>query len=145
MHDENSDGGMGVVCGTAAVVMIVLALWPGVLSAQDHSAGHALHHDVYQTWRTPGSGVSCCSEKRTGEDGKTTGDCYPVDAETRPSILHPGVVAWWAKRDTGDWIEIPESRIIREINPDETGSRGHLCQMDGSDFVLCFVPPFGGS
>lgn len=29
-----------------------------VAFAQDHDAGHAQYHDVYQTWKTPGSGVS---------------------------------------------------------------------------------------
>lgn len=114
---------------------------------QDHDAGHAEHHDVYQTWRTPGSGVSCCNEKKT-VDGHSTGDCYPTTAIMAPAgaaNLDARGDVWWALLDDGRWIEIPDSRIVHEINPDDTGSRAHVCIMDGSEVPLCFVPPTGGS
>lgn len=92
-------------------------------------------HDHYTHWLQPGTAASCCNEKRT-ENGEVTGDCYPTVAELRKG-------AWWARRDTGQWIEIPDSRVLRELNPDETGQAAHLCESNGS--VYCFVPPSGGS
>lgn len=102
----------------------------------DHVEGHAQHHDVYRTWCQPGrekpcpSYYSCCNEKKDG-----VGDCYPTTAELRNDH-------WFALTDEKKWIEIPDEKIVREINPDETGSRAHLCEAYGK--VLCFVPPFGG-
>jgi hypothetical protein len=98
----------------------------------DHAEGHAEHHDVYKTWNRPdmAPGFSCCNEKKDG-----TGDCYPTTAELRDGH-------WWALRDSGEWIEIPDTKIVREINPDDTGSRAHLCEAYG--WIFCFVPPFGG-
>lgn len=92
-------------------------------------------HDHYTHWLIPGSSVSCCSEKRS-ENGVVTGDCYVTVAEVRNG-------AWWARRDTGDWIAIPEKSLIRELNPDETGQAAHLCEVGG--YVYCFRPPAGGS
>lgn len=135
-----------LVLASAAFFAAVIVFAPHKARAQDHSEGHALHHDVYQTWRTPGSGVSCCNEKKT-ENGVTSGDCYPTTALLAPAgAANPDVRGdvWWALLDDGRWIEIPESRVIHEINPDETGSRAHVCIMDGSEVPLCFVPPFGG-
>lgn len=102
-------------------------------------------HDHYTHWLIPGTAASCCNEKRT-DNGEVTGDCYPTEAELRPSAK-PDVkgLVWWAKRDTGGWVEIPETRILRELNPDETGQAAHLCYNDIYDVVLCFVPPAGGS
>jgi hypothetical protein len=107
--------------------------------------GHAEHHDVYKDWKMPQSTISCCQERRV-ENGEVQGDCYPTDAELRPAGKdNPGIKGnvWWAKRFDGRWIEIPESRIIHEKNPDDTGSRAHLCQGDESTYVYCFVPPTG--
>lgn len=140
-----------MIAGFCIVVFVAITL--GVTHkarSQDREAGHAEHHDVYKTWHTPGSpGVSCCNERRIGPDGKPEGDCYPTEAILSPSggLLNLDIKGdvWWAKRFDGRWIEIPESRIVKEKNPDDTGSRAHLCQADNSEFVLCFVPPTGGS
>jgi hypothetical protein len=108
--------------------------------------GHAEHHDVYKGWHMPDSNTPCCNERTVGPDGKVEGDCYPTDAELRPAGKeNPGIKGnvWWAKRFDGEWIEIPEKIIIKEKNPDDTGSRAHLCQGDNSSYVLCFVPPTG--
>lgn len=109
-----------------------------------HDAGHAEHHDVYKTWRIPGTNASCCNEKKT-VDGNTTGDCYQTAAELRPSA-DPAIkgAVWWARLDTGQWVEIPDNRIIREPNPDPTGESGSLCYSDVGDAVLCFRPPVTG-
>ncbi len=108
--------------------------------------GHDANHDVYKEWMMPGSpGVSCCQEKKNG-----VGDCYPTDARTGPAgAENPGVngPVWYARKlPQGIWVEIPEKKIIRERNPDPTGSRAHLCMMDWEGApVLCFVPPMGGT
>lgn len=94
-------------------------------------------HDHYAHWHIPGTQASCCNEKTT-VNGETTGDCYPTDAELRDG-------AWWARRDNGQWVEIPERATLRQINPDETGQKAHLCYNDITLTVLCFVPPSGGS
>lgn len=118
----------------AAILTFLLVL--GVVGARrSHAAdGHALHHDFYKTWMQPGGTLGCCNAKETDADGVTTGDCYPTEAK---------VVAghWTAKRDDGVWIEIPDSKIIRERNPN--GQDAHLCYNYG--LVLCFVPPDSGS
>lgn len=112
--------------------------------AQSHDAGHAEHHDVYQTWSIPGTTTSCCNEKKT-VDGVSTGDCYPTVAELRPSV-DPKIKhsVWWARLDTGRWVEVPDNRILNnEKNPDPTGGAAHLCEMNES--VLCFREPVGGT
>jgi hypothetical protein len=110
-----------------------------------HTAGHAKYHDFYQHWMQPGSSISCCNARVTYPGGGFVGDCYPTTAELRPSA-DPSIKGevWWALRapeDGGGWIEIPDSKIIREHNPDPTGQDAHLCYSYGT--VLCFVPPSG--
>ena len=60
------------------------------------------------------------------------GDCYPTKAEVR-------VGSWWAQRDNGEWVEIPDSKVLHERNP--AGQDAHLCYSDPYKIVLCFVPP----
>lgn len=121
--------------------------------AQDHSEGHAQYHDVYKDWCQPGNPKpcarpnSCCDERVTNpETGERKGDCFPTEAEMRPSA-DPLIkyLVWWAKRETGEWAEIPDSKIIHEINPDPTGSRAHFCEHPVTGMIFCFVPPTGGS
>ncbi len=96
--------------------------------------GHHLHHaDHYSKWKQPGTNASCCNGKET-KHGPTTGDCYPTTAEVRAG-------SWWAKRDDGQWVIVPDDRILRERNPDV--ERAHLCFNYGR--VLCFVPPSTGT
>lgn len=135
---------LNIACACVAVFVAIVLGCTHKAHSQGHEAGHAeFHNDVYQHWRTPGSGVSCCNEKKDG-----TGDCYPTAAILAPAgAANPDVKGdvWWALVDDGRWIEIPESRIVHEINPDESGTRAHLCIMDGGSVPLCFVPPTGGS
>lgn len=107
------------------------------LSQTGHEEGHTLYHeDAYSRWAVPGgSPGSCCRAKRQMPWGGVTGDCYPTEAR-----LIDGK-RWQAKRDNGEWVDIPESRIIREKNPDPTGRAAHLCESNGK--ILCFVTPFG--
>lgn len=119
---------------------------PAFAQDHNHAAGHAKFHDVYQTWSIPGVSppLSCCDAKKT-VDGVTTGHCYPTEAELRPSVIHPEIKrpVWWAKLDSGFWIEVPDNRILeKEPNPDPTGVSAHICEMEGS--VLCFREPVGG-
>ncbi len=121
-----------------AGVFLCLPAW-----AQGHEEGHAEYHDVYREWKQPSNGMPCCNEKKGN-----VGDCYPTDAKLGPAgPMNPGITGqvWYAKRDTGGWVEIPEGKIVREKNPDQTGSRAHLCIFDWAEIPLCFVPPTGGS
>jgi hypothetical protein len=47
-------------------------------------------------------------------------------------------VAWL--REQGRWVEIPDSRILRAVNPSPADA--HLCW--AYDQVLCFLPPHTG-
>ena len=105
--------------------------------SQSHE-GHDLHHDnAYSKWmqNKPNETLSCCNKK---DYEKGSGDCYPTEAELRGSGKD---IQWWAKRDTGDWIPIPDSKIIRERNPDLSGVTAHICEQNGK--VLCFVGKVG--
>jgi hypothetical protein len=129
-------------CGLLISLGIVLGyflLGAGTARAQD---GHAQHHDVYKGWLIPDANfpTSCCNEKKDG-----SGDCYPTTAELRmsanPAIKHR---VWWARRDTGQWIEVPDRKILNgEINPDPTGAGAHICESAG--IVHCFREPVGGT
>lgn len=119
------------------VVLAFLAVWgvflPLKARGQDHH--HALHEDFYRHWMQPGTNISCCNA-RVEVNGVETGDCEPVKAEVRAGN-------WWAwLRQESRWIEIDDSRIIRERNPEQGGQQGHLCYSYGR--VLCFVPPDSG-
>jgi hypothetical protein len=77
--------------------------------------------------------ASCCNGKET-TDSQSTGDCYPTTAKVRAG-------SWWAERDDGQWVIVPDDRILRERNPDV--ERAHLCFCYGR--ALCFVPPSTGT
>jgi hypothetical protein len=142
------------LCGTVLLLNLLAhpahaqaAPEPQQIEEMERQEGHAQHHDVYKNWKRPeNKNLSCCNERKVGPNGDVQGDCYPTEAMLAPpGDQNVGVDhdVWWALRYDGRWIEIPEERIIREHNPDETGSRAHLCQADYSMFVLCFVPPTG--
>lgn len=115
-----------------AFVGVVTVFLPLKARAHDH---HPLHKDFYRLWLQPGTNVSCCNA-RVEQNGVETGDCEPVKAEVRGGN-------WWAwLRQESRWLEIPDSRIIRERNPEQGGQQGHLCYSYGR--VLCFVPPDSG-
>lgn len=112
---------------------------------------HGEFHDVYKTWCMPGSEKPCprvksCCDGRVIEGDLVDGDCYATEFR-----LIDGK-RWIAKLDEHDrkrsddgaeWIDIPDDRIIREKNPDSTGTRGHVCTARFSVSVLCAVPPAG--
>lgn len=113
-----------------------LALVPAISVSQQHH--HPLHQDFYRHWMQPGTNVSCCDARIT-KDGREIGDCEPTQAELRRS--KDGAVQWFAwLRQESRWVEIPDSRIIRERNPNAVDA--HLCFNYGQ--VLCFVPPDTG-
>jgi hypothetical protein len=41
------------------------------------------------------------------------------------------------------WVQVPDKKIIRETNPDDSGIKGHLCINHYTGEVLCSVPPTG--
>lgn len=115
------------------LAIVGLAFMAGRVTAQDHAEGHLKYHPAYSTWKQPGTELSCCNAKETA-NGVTVGDCYPTAFRLTPS-------GWQAQRDTGDWIDIPDSRLLREPNPDPSGVTGHLCE--GYGIVFCARPPTG--
>jgi hypothetical protein len=123
---------LGLLC-----VGVLLVFWPTKARSQEHELhqGHAEFHDVYKGWQQPNGAGGCCNAKYHPETGEPVGgDCYPTEAWVINGT-------WYAFRDDGDVIPVPDDRVIRKINPDETGTRGHLCWNYGK--VLCFVPPTG--
>ncbi len=109
----------------------------GYFISQAYAQHHPLHEHFYQHWRQPGSGASCCNARITYPGGAELGDCEPTDAK-----LVAG--RWYARLPKqGPYIEVPDSKIIREINPTADGTDAHLC-WSPSQGVICFVPPFGG-
>ena len=137
-------------------VAVFLAILFGVThKANSQDNGHSLHHeDHYKTWMRPHTPWVPCCNARVEANGEMKGDCYPTQAETRPSQLPElkGALVWWAKRYDGLWIEIPEDRYVRYANPDPTGRDAHLCEhherfSGGMELQLvhCFRPPTGGS
>jgi hypothetical protein len=120
--------------GMAAILAVFIVAFATAPKARAQDYGHHLHHtDHYSKWKQPGTNASCCNGKET-TDGQITGDCYPTTAEVRAG-------SWWAKRDDGQWVIVPDDRILRERNPDV--ERTHLCFNSGR--VLCFVPPSTGT
>lgn len=108
--------------------------------SQDHDAGHTQYHPVYENWMMPHApSVPCCYRKELNSDGEPTGDCYPT--EFRPVVIGGKFDHWMARRDNGAWIDVPDSRLIRQKNPDNSGVHGHLCEVMG--MVYCALPPTG--
>lgn len=122
----------------AAALFGFMAFWgfDNIANAQTpHDAGHAQHHDVYRHWMRPHQPATpCCNAKRT-DNGEVTGDCYPVRAWIKDG-------QWWAMKDDGVAVQIPDDRIIRQPNPDPTGEAGQLCESYG--LIHCFRPPNTG-
>jgi hypothetical protein len=107
--------------------------------AQHH---HPFHRDFYSKWQRPDGMGSCCNARLTGPDGHEEGDCEPSEAHV--STGTDGKPHWFARLPHGgDFIEIPDRRIIHERNPEQGGPDGHLCWTANTG-VLCFVPPSTG-
>jgi hypothetical protein len=113
-------------------VLSVLAVWPALTDALAQSSAHhhEFHQDHYEAWRRPDVGGSCCNARSTRE-GQETGDCEPTTAEVRNGKWF----AWLRQQER--WVEIPDERILREINP--SPENAHLCW---AYEVLCFLPPY---
>ena len=109
----------------------------------DHVHGHARYHDQdYRHWLPPGGAVSCCNAREIGAGGEVRGDCYPtVFVATKDGHWRARLAAEDGAGDGDGWVTVPDSRIIREKNPDPSGTSGHLCYSFGA--VLCAVPPAG--
>ena len=125
-----------LLAGLYTLAVLFLGFAAGRASAQ--SGHHPLHHDFYRNWMQPGVSppASCCNARVTVQ-GVEVGDCEPTEAR-----LIAG--RWYARLPHGGpFIEIPESKILRERNPTQDGADGHLCWTPLTG-VICFVPPFGG-
>lgn len=105
---------LAVSLAALAAVLIALLIAPAL--AQQPSLS-----DWFKSLRQPGSMVSCCDES----------DCKRTKARIGPD-------GWEALTPAGDWIAIPEGRIVRpKSNP--TGEP-ILCLSPGRT-IYCFVPP----
>jgi hypothetical protein len=123
-----------MIVAVYTLAMFILGFTAGRVRANDH---HPLHHDFYRTWMQPNGMGSCCNARVVHPNGGETGDCEPTEAR-----LIAG--RWYARLPhAGAFIEVPDSKVIRERNPTQGGTDAHLC-WTYSQGVLCFVPPFGG-
>ncbi len=80
------------------------------------------------TCRSLNPAASCCNARIASPNGVEVGDCEPTEAR----LPH-----------RGPFIEVPDAKILREHNPTQGGTDGHLCWTPANG-VMCFVPPFGG-
>lgn len=131
-----------------AAITVALAVLLQIAKAhaegpESHADGHAKLHDFYREWSRPDTGGSCCNMRVTTPDGGYTGDCRATPF--RPAVDKDGKFDHWqALLDDGrSWVDVPDSKIIREKNPDPSGQDGHLCENLG--IVYCAVPPTGGT
>lgn len=133
------------------LVVLCVAVFCGIAvhtkkaNAQDHDAGHEKYHgSAYSTWMKPDNPThSCCDVKVMSKDGKyrVSGDCYPVEARL---VADPETYQknWWALRDDGKWIPVPNIKILKRTpNPDPSGRSAHLCESYGT--IHCFREPVG--
>jgi hypothetical protein len=118
-----------LLCLVAAIAVKRIA------NAQDHQHHHPLHMDFYQHWRDPANPSLSCCNARVEKDGMEVGDCEPSKAEVRNG-------AWYVWiRQTREWLQVPDSKVLREKNPNTFDA--HVCwtQLRG---IICFVPPDTG-
>lgn len=135
----------------------VLFGWMTAARAQDgHVHGHAQYHEAYKNWCQPGfpdcdKVHSCCDARMVewnaeGKATKVAGHCYPTEFRPNPN-RKTDWIARLAPEDVPifgvEWIEVPDHRVTRERNPDQTGQAGHLCTNYYTKDILCAVPPTG--
>lgn len=140
--------GAGVIVGLAKAQPVDPEMAPQQGSGYEPGP-HERYHDFYKDWMQPGGTMSCCNANEYHDEAKLVhkrGDCEPTEAELRETGERRNgrpVFQWWARTPKylgGDWIPIPDERVIRQVNPEPNSA--HLCYNYGR--VLCFVPPFGG-
>lgn len=100
-------------------VLAGLALTGMGVHAAPPSEGDLHYSEWFLSLKQPGSGVSCCS----------ISDCRMTDLKIEGQH-------YWAKDQEGNWLEIPDDKILRISNPT---ARAVLCAAGGH--VYCFVPP----
>lgn len=122
-----------------AVFMLVFATTPKA-RAEDHKH-HSPWHDFYKDWQQPTPSKSSCCNARFNERGEEVGDCEATNLfELRRT---KDGLRWFAFVPAIDQvIQVPDEKIIREKNPDQTGRMGHIC-FSPIVGVLCAVPPTG--
>jgi hypothetical protein len=111
-----------LAAGAAVIILLAAGFLLGRATAQSgsHGDGHAEHHDLYKSWRMPGTNVSCCNES----------DC-------RPTRATQDMDGNWRALVDGRWIDVPASRVLDLPSPD---GRSHICAAEGAEVPYCFVP-----
>lgn len=131
--------GVGLLVGIMVLaglgLFLLCATWA---RAQSHTEGHAKYHPYYMFWKQPGSEASCCNARVTYPNGTYTGDCFPTPFR----LIGGHWQALKAPEDGGEWVDVPDAKVIHEHNPDPSGVTGHLCWSQYAG-VLCAVPPTG--
>lgn len=123
-----------IVLWLSLIGLGLILLGYGIAKAQSPAPHHEFHKDFYRHWLQPGTNKSCCNARVTVH-GHELGDCEPTAA----TIRNGDWFAW--NRLRGEWLRIPDSRILRERNPNVFD--GHLCWTPDQG-VICFVPPSTG-
>jgi hypothetical protein len=125
------------------------------LNEDAHTQGHARYHTDYMRWKNS-NGFPCCSAKYDEHGVPMSGDCVPTEGILRPSLKPElnGAVVWWLFiEETGRFEEMPEGKMLRERNPDDTGRAAHACVSQSlspsvppeevGGYIYCWVPPSG--
>ena len=116
----------------------LLALALGVLAcflvtepskAQDgeHGHGHAENHNMYEDWKRPDVGGSCCNAQSADDPD---GDC-------RPTTAYMGDDGRWRARikpGSSGFVVVPPNKILNRA----ADGRCHICERLGA--VFCFQP-----
>ncbi|MFO1157291.1 MAG: hypothetical protein U1E60_00475 [Reyranellaceae bacterium] len=124
------------------VLLLVIALIGAIglarpARAQDgtHGQGHGERHDWYRTLEQPGTGLSCCSGRRSAPDGSIDGDCRP----TRAFVGDDG--RWRAMID-GRWQVVPPHTVL-DPSLNQEALYPHVCAST-TGLIYCFLPGASG-
>lgn len=129
---------MLAVGGMLGLILIVFAT--SHKARAEEPQHHHEYHPAYETWKQPNSTSSCCNA-RFNQLGQEVGDCEATSFELRNTDKG---VQWWAYVPMiKQSLPVPDQKIIREKNPDESGRTGHICVNRSTHEVLCAVPPTG--
>ena len=97
--------------------------------AQDggHGHGHAENHNMYEDWKRPDVGGSCCNAQSADDPD---GDC-------RPTTAYIGDDGRWRARikpGPSGFVVVPPNKILNRA----ADGRCHICERLGA--VFCFQP-----
>lgn len=114
-------GAGALAAGAAALALVGMGVL--VAGAAPPPGARPELREFFRGLMRPDTGTSCCDES----------DC-------RVTRSRAGANGWQAMNQLGEWVDVPEGKIIRD-RANQTGE-AILCWLPGTG-VLCFMPPTG--